>query len=482
MRLESISSLSCGELCKHLKSSLGDEYSKIIERFKKNEISDYERVDNKIYSLIKLVEQMKATNTKVPTNNFSNISSTTQQVLLNPSPQSKIVKVVDSTSVDANSIPIIISEVLSLYDASLLPNLPKGRGEPVSLPSTCDGPSDNVVFYQVYDESKKCIAILPNVQDPYDVSSYGKYSVTIFDESGEREVLKSLVNVNPPETIILPKKFIFKTPLGETIDGTVDLMCGGLKAFFGSITHGGVDLPQNLLDGTYDVIFKPNKSNLLPLMFQMIIHDSVRTTSSHQMVNRLNKPDEMDFILVWGQTPRDLDSHIWCIHPNGSIDHVYFGSKKVGKMNLDVDKTKGYGPETIRFKPLNGFTYFYAVHNYSDEAELAQSGAKLRINSNASTSLERSFWIVCTIDGTSRDIDFKDRFGFHDVGVHIPFKYDKLIKCTASTSLTRCIPNTQQKGARFWIVCTVDGTSGDIVFKDHFEFHNVPSDIPLKYK
>ncbi|KAM9978161.1 hypothetical protein ACTFIY_011938 [Dictyostelium cf. discoideum] len=320
----------------------------------------------------------------------------------------------------------VVVLVPSLYDATLLPNLPKGRGKPVSLPSACYGP--------IYDESKNSIAIIPNIPNPYDVSSYGLYAVTIFDESGEREVLKSLVNVNPPETIVLPKKFIIKTPLGETIDGTVELMYCGRKVFTGSVTQSGADLPQNLLDGTYEVIVKPNKSNLLPLKFKMIIHDSERTTSSHQMVNRLNNPDEMDFILVWGKTPSDLDSHIWCIHPTGSIDHVYFREKIVANMNLDVDQRNGYGPETIRFKRLKGFKYVYAVHNYSNEAELAQSGAKIRI-------------------------------------IHLE-----------STLFERYIPNTQQKGARFWVVCTIDGTSGDIAFKDHFEFHNAPADIPLKYK
>ncbi|KAN0000193.1 hypothetical protein ACTFIZ_000644 [Dictyostelium cf. discoideum] len=392
---------------------------------------DIKQMDNKTDSPSNSLPFYKM---KAPTQNRSNLSPTTQQKILNPSPQSKRIPIIDPSCVGASSIPKITSEVPSLYDATLLPNLPKGRGKPVPLPSACDGPSHDVVFSQVYDESKNSIAIIPNVPNPYDISSYGQYVVTIFDESRQREVLKSLVNVNPPETIVLPKKFIIKTPLGKSIDGTVELICGGRKVFTGSVTQGGADLPQDFLDGTYEVIIKPNESNLLPLKFKMIIHDSKRTNSSDQIVNRLNNPDEMDFILVWNESPKDLDSHIYCIHPNGSIDHVYFGKKNTENMSLDHDVTQSYGPEAIRFKRLNGCKYVCAVHKYTEDGELAQSGAKVRINYRESTLFER------------------------------------------------CIPNTQQNGARFWIVCTIDGTSGDIVFKDDFEFHNTRSDIPLKYK
>lgn len=390
------------------------------------------KIDLLSNSLLQLVEQMKVT--KPPTNNFSNLSPATQNKILNPSPQSKRIPIIDPTCVGANSIPKLTGEVPSLYDATLLPNLPKGRGKPVSLPSSCDGPSDDVVFSQVYDESKNCIAIIPNVPNPYDISSYGEYVVTIFDESGQREVLKSFVNVNPPESIILPKKLMIKTPLGEPIDGTIELMYGGRNMFTGSVTQGDADLPLNLLDGTFEVIIKPNKSNLLPLKFKMIIHDSVRTTSSHQNVGRPKKPKEMDFVLAWGESPLDLDSHMWCIHPNGSIDHVYFGGRSVNKMSLEANTQYGFGPETISIIRLDGCKYVYAVHNYSTEGEIAQSGAKLTIAHETSTLFER------------------------------------------------CIPNTRQTGARFWVVCTIDGTSGDIDFKDHFEFHNSQTDIPLKYK
>ena len=51
---------------------------------------------------------------------------------------------------------------------------------------------------------------------------------------------------------------------------------------------------------------------------------------------------------------------------------------------LDVDNTTGFGPETITVnRKHDGERYVYAVHNYSDGADLksdrlSKSGAKVR--------------------------------------------------------------------------------------------------------
>ncbi|KAN0031042.1 hypothetical protein ACTA71_004014 [Dictyostelium dimigraforme] len=517
MKIQSISSLSCEQLCAHIQWSQGDEYSIVIEKFKINQISgdDFVKFEQADYEALKLpwklqrklkeiqksgnvpnssptpgvsntpitttrvpnssptpgvsntpitttretpetrrdINQLKnqindlagsiallrvQINNKNPINNFSSLPPSSREKITNPSPQSRTIPIVDPTKrVDGTAVPRISNEIPSLINATSLQNLPRGRGRPVPLSSTCDGPNDNVVFSQVYDESKNSIAILPNIPHPYDTSSYGEYLVTIFDESGEREVVKSLVHVNPPESIVLPRKFVIKTPLGELIEGSFELFYHNKRVYQGPVTQGCADLPQNFLDGTYEIKIKPNLVSLSPLTFKMIVYNSERTASSDQYVNRNNKnPDEMDFVLVWGETPRDLDSHIWCIHPNGNIDHVYFLDKEIGDMSLDHDVIKGFGPETIRFKRLKGCKYVYAVHRYSFDGEIAQSDAKLTICNKGLTLFQRR------------------------------------------------IPNTKKIGATFWVVCIIDGTSGDITFKDDFEFHNnfKGNDIALKYR
>lgn len=54
MRLGSISSLSCDQLCKYLHSSLGDEYSNIINSFKINQVTgdDFVLFEQKDYETL----------------------------------------------------------------------------------------------------------------------------------------------------------------------------------------------------------------------------------------------------------------------------------------------------------------------------------------------------------------------------------------------------------------------------------------------
>jgi len=80
--------------------------------------------------------------------------------------------------------------------------------------------------------------------------------------------------------------------------------------------------------------------------------------------------------LTWGSTPLDLDAHV--ILPDGT--EVNFDSRKSkdGKVTLDVDALKGYGPESVSF--LNGAAkgvYQFYVNRYTNDASLIGSGAKV---------------------------------------------------------------------------------------------------------
>ncbi len=74
--------------------------------------------------------------------------------------------------------------------------------------------------------------------------------------------------------------------------------------------------------------------------------------------------DGLRIVLNWGAQPTDLDSHL--VHPS---THVYFEKKQGDLVNLDVDDTTSYGPETITLeKKKPGVKYVYAVHNYSESS------------------------------------------------------------------------------------------------------------------
>lgn len=76
-------------------------------------------------------------------------------------------------------------------------------------------------------------------------------------------------------------------------------------------------------------------------------------------------------VLSWGDHPSDLDSHLRAYKDNYEQFHVYYSDKDyivdgVTHVNLDVDDTDYYGPETtsIYYKDP-GFIYYYYIYDYS---------------------------------------------------------------------------------------------------------------------
>lgn len=80
-------------------------------------------------------------------------------------------------------------------------------------------------------------------------------------------------------------------------------------------------------------------------------------------------------VLTWGETPRDLDSHLLT-----DYGHVYFRNKRINGVELDVDDTSSYGPETITIDPLSQQTpYRYYLHNYSAQGNFSDSQASVTL-------------------------------------------------------------------------------------------------------
>lgn len=91
--------------------------------------------------------------------------------------------------------------------------------------------------------------------------------------------------------------------------------------------------------------------------------------------------NEYRFILTWGATPYDLDSHL--TGPTGTGTdrfHVYFSNKTytpsgaaTPDVELDVDDTSSYGPETITLYNQKTGEYRYYVHDFSNLSATAMS-------------------------------------------------------------------------------------------------------------
>jgi hypothetical protein len=126
----------------------------------------------------------------------------------------------------------------------------------------------------------------------------------------------------------------------------------------------------------------------------------------------LRRPGELRMVLTWGDSPSDLDSHLWL--PGDKPYHVYYGRRgsvdACPFVNLDFDARSGYGPETVTIaqRILTG-TYTYAVYNFSGSPDVTASGARvqvfdasgLRATFTVPTSGTGQWWRVLRVDGAT---------------------------------------------------------------------------------
>lgn len=122
--------------------------------------------------------------------------------------------------------------------------------------------------------------------------------------------------------------------------------------------------------------------------------------------------DQIRLVLTWNADPRDIDSHLKGTYSTGGDFHVYYGNKTASHngtniVNLDVDDTTSYGPETTTITFEQDVTYHYYIHDFAGDGTLATSGAKVEVyrgstlintfNVPYSTTSTDEYWDVCTI-------------------------------------------------------------------------------------
>lgn len=117
-------------------------------------------------------------------------------------------------------------------------------------------------------------------------------------------------------------------------------------------------------------------------------------------VSNMLAQGQLRIVLTWGETPLDLDSHMEGELETGDTFHIYYRSKEVYMdgdlvVNLDLDDTSSYGPETTTiYKNLPGIYKFY-VYNYSggSTSALANSRACVQIYMDYSTVPSYVFYV-----------------------------------------------------------------------------------------
>jgi endonuclease/exonuclease/phosphatase family metal-dependent hydrolase len=124
-------------------------------------------------------------------------------------------------------------------------------------------------------------------------------------------------------------------------------------------------------------------------------------------------------ILTWGETPEDLDAHLTGPLPNGDRFHLYFihadtcdhwncGDNPWPEyVNLDIDDTTSWGPETTTIYQQISGVYRFSVHNYTNRYEdysysLSNSGAVVKIyrGTGRGCKLVSTFKVPANKEGT----------------------------------------------------------------------------------
>jgi len=117
---------------------------------------------------------------------------------------------------------------------------------------------------------------------------------------------------------------------------------------------------------------------------------NVKNEAENQTAIGIPNALETRIVLTWGKDPRDLDSHLLGPKIEGGQFHTWYITKKYEHegdliVDLDLDDTDSYGPETTTIrKDVNG-TYKFYVHHYSGLSTLRMSGARIEVYRGAVT-------------------------------------------------------------------------------------------------
>jgi PKD repeat protein/uncharacterized protein YfaP (DUF2135 family) len=146
------------------------------------------------------------------------------------------------------------------------------------------------------------------------------------------------------------------------------------------------------------------------------------------------------FVLTWGESPTDLDSHMLTPEIEGSTYHIFYNSKGSAEtapyVILDIDDITSFGPETTTIYELKPGTYHYYIHNYSGSPEITTSNGVVQIfNENGllytlqvPTSGTGLYWDICTLDGSTGAISIINRIVESEPGSSPKLTPDQMIK------------------------------------------------------
>ncbi len=214
---------------------------------------------------------------------------------------------------------------------------------------------------------------------------------------------------------------------GAGLSGATLRFRSGVQATTGTVlatatTDSSGNYAVLLVSGTYtcEISF----TNFVTTYFVCVAVGGSTIASQNSSISPVLAGSDLRIVLTWGATPSDLDSHFTGPTAGSATRfHVYWVSKSATGVNLDVDDTSSFGPETITLTQFNSGTYRYSVHDYSNRSSasstaLSSSGAQVKVfqgstqlaTFNVPTGNTGTLWTVFEMDGASRTITPKNIF------------------------------------------------------------------------
>lgn len=142
-------------------------------------------------------------------------------------------------------------------------------------------------------------------------------------------------------------------------------------------------------DGSFEAKLKPGQytveiraTGFITSYEEIVVSSGMDLKGLNFTLSPVLETGEIRIVLTWGESPRDLDSHLEGTGSGGESVNISFQNMKAEHVaNLDIDDTSSFGPETTTIYDAGG-SYVFKVHNYSagyDSVSLSESGATVKV-------------------------------------------------------------------------------------------------------
>ena len=201
---------------------------------------------------------------------------------------------------------------------------------------------------------------------------------------------------------------------------TIDQISAGtlVPAFGATPTYGGAPLTVQFndesIENTHTVIC--SKQGYLTYVNNQVDMPPGGTLNLNMSLSPELQEGNLRFVLNWGATPTDLDSHLLTPKINGNAYHVYFDNRgsivSAPFAKLDYDITTGFGPETMTIYERWPGMYRYYVRNFSENPPISTSHGVVQVYGvdgllhtiHVPSSGNGNYWHVCDVNGQTGEI------------------------------------------------------------------------------